>query len=693
MDLNNQNSPNEHYASWHAEITKVLDRHMPVRKMRVREKDAPYITAEWKEAIRKKRKFAKRHKRLQTEESLEKMRYWRNTATRLRRRAIKNYWRAKADDLKENPRSFYKAFAPFMNNKGKGEKDIMLKVGGNIVQDQYEVAETLAEYFSKIADNIGDIPESNQINNHASVINIKKKWNDNSFKFSKIKQDEVLETLKKINPNKATGFDLIPPRALKLAAKEVVTPLTLIYNQVIEQKEWPKDWKRGEWTPVHKKDDPLSKENYRPVTVLNSVDKIFEQLLCQQLKELSEATLDVFMSAYRSKYSCETTLIRLVEDWKRSLDRNETVAVLSTDMSKAFDSMYPPLLLAKLESYGLSRSSITLLESYFKDRENRVRIGNTISDWKSTDRGCPQGSALGPALWNLYQNDLFYEQTISQLSMYADDHQLYSSNQNVEEVINTLEQDGMTTAEWYRRNYLKGNLDKYKAMVMTRQKHEQNIRDVVIDNTNIQQEKNFKLLGVTLDKELNFTDHISSICTTTSRKIGVLTRMRKLIPIHAKLRIYKSAILPHFDYCNLVWHFCKVSDKNKLERINERGLRAVYCDYQSPYEELLKRAKLTTLYNRRLQNIGIFMYKIKNKLLPQTVIDLFSSPSHKYNLRNTDFSTISYNTVTYGRNSLRYLGPFLWTKFSSALRSSTSLQIFKNGIRKLNLTKLVNQQK
>ena len=108
------------------------------------------------------------------------------------------------------------------------------------------------------------------------------------------------------------------------------------------------------------------------------------------------------------------------------------------------------------------------------------------------------------------------------------------------------------------------------------------------------------------------------------QQIGILTRMRKLIPIHAKLQIYKSATLPHFNYCNLVWHFCKASDKNKLERVNKRGLRAVYCDYKSPYEELLKRAKLTTLYNRRLQNIAIFMYKIKNKLLPKTVMDLFT---------------------------------------------------------------------
>ena len=136
---------------------------MPIKKMRVRERDVPYITPEWKEVIRKKSKYAKRYKRLQTQESLDEMRYWRNTATRLRRRTIKNYWRTKAVNLKENSRSFYKAFSPFMSSKGKSDQDVILKVGDNTVQKQCEVAEILEEYFSRIAEDIGDIPNTETI--------------------------------------------------------------------------------------------------------------------------------------------------------------------------------------------------------------------------------------------------------------------------------------------------------------------------------------------------------------------------------------------------------------------------------------------------------------------------------------------------------------------------------------------------
>ena len=116
-----------------------------------------------------------------------------------------------------------------------------------------------------------------------------------------------------------------------------------------------------------------------------------------------------------------------------------------------------------------------------------------------------------------------------------------------------------------------------------------------------------KLLGVTIDNDLYFSEHISAICKKANRLIGVLMRLRKLIPTEAKLQSYKTAILPHLTYCSLVWHFCKASDRKKLERVNERGLRAVFCNWNLSYHNLLKRANLTTLH-KRLQDIACNIY-------------------------------------------------------------------------------------
>ena len=163
-------------------------------------------------------------------------------------------------------------------------------------------------------------------------------------------------------------------------------------------------------------------------------------------------------------------------------------------------------------------------------------------------------------------------------------------------------------------------------------------------------------------------------------------RLRNLIPAEAKLQLYKSDILPHLTYCHLVWHFCRASDTRKLERVQERGMRATFRDKQSSYNQLLERAKLPTLHNRRLQDICILMYKVKHNLCPRTVCNIFKTSNHSYSLRQTDFYLPNFNTVTYGRHSLRYLGPKLWSKLSSSERSSTSLYNFRLQIRKLSKT-------
>ena len=166
-------------------------------------------------------------------------------------------------------------------------------------------------------------------------------------------------------------------------------------------------------------------------------------------------------------------------------------------------------------------------------------------------------------------------------------------------------------------------------------------------------------------------------------------RLRNLVPCAAKLSLYKSSILPHLTYCHLVWHFCKSSDCRKLERVQERALRAVYKSKSESYQELLNRAKIPTLYNRRLQDIATLMYKVKHGLAPTIVSDMFNCKSQRYSLRNSDFNIPRFETVRYGKHSIRYLGPFIWAKLSTSLRTAPSLESFKSNIRKLDLSGLL----
>ena len=128
---------------------------------------------------------------------------------------------------------------------------------------------------------------------------------------------------------------------------------------------------------------------------------------------------------------------------------------------------------------------------------------------------------------------------------------------------------------------------------------------------------------------------------------------QSLIPTKAKLGLYKTSVLPQLTYCYTVWHFCKASDRRKLERVQERALRAIFNTKAHSYEELLNRENLSTLYNRRLQDIAILMFKVKNNISPLYVNRIFETVHKGYGLHNADFHRPRFNTVQYGKHALR----------------------------------------
>jgi len=692
----------DQYLYWNSLFNDILEQHAPLKSMKVRSNDVPYMTTEWKRAIRKKRRYANRYYKNPTLENLNLKNKWRNCATKLRRKAVKEYWKSKTDNLNSNPREFYKAFKPFIDTKchGTDSNVINLEINGNVVKDQIQVANHFAKYFSTMADdnNTTNQPttDQEQLKHHASVQSIltnKRIVNGPKFELQHITEAEVVKALNNLNPRKSMGHDLIPPLALKTASEAIAPSLNGIFNNCIKSRCWPTEWKKGILVPLFKKDNHLSVENYRPITLLSVMDKIFEQLISIRVSSFMEPRFCHSMTAYRKGHSCESTLVALSEDWKKRVDKGETVGVLSTDMSKAFDSVNQSLLLAKLQAYDFSDNTIDLFQSYFSERLCKVRLtSSTFSEWVEITRGCPQGSNLGPLLWNIYQNDLPYLIKNGDIMMYADDHQLYSSAKEVFKVEKTLNDEGISLSDWYNSNQLKANLSKYQVISIgpnANPNNNHNHMNVNMNNITIKQENTMKILGLSIDSNLNYSHHISQVCKRASQRVGILGRLKNLLPVKAKLRIYTSAILPILTYCHLVWHFCSGSDSRKVERVQERALRICFCNKTDTYESLLKKANINSLLNRRLQDICILMYKVKNGLCPSHISNLFDKTSTKYNLRNSDFIIPRFNTIKYGKHTIRYLGPTLWSKLSKELKNSSSINIFKNQIRKMNLSDII----
>ena len=372
--------------------------------------------------------------------------------------------------------------------------------------------------------------------------------------------------LESLDVNKATGHDGISAKILKAGDDEISLTLSILYNSCIKKGQWPCDWKKGDWTLIYKKDDRHAK-NYTPITVLSCVNKVFERLLGNQITTKYDDRLGGGLTTYEKHNSCETSLIGLVEDWKFARDNRPLVGILSTDMSKAFDSLHPPLMLCKLKAYGFQDRALDLLRSYLCSRLGRVRIGSVTRSWRNVERGCPQGSVLGPLLWNTFQNDLSYNLD-SGLSLYADDHQIYVKGKDMCTIVAKLQESATLATDWYDSNRLHGNHKKYRTMNIRNKRVKYDDKaSITVNGKDIMESENLELLGVPIDCGLNFYNfHISNVCKKSSQRKGVIMRLRNLIPTEAKLHLFKSAILPHLTYCHLVWHFCRASDTHRLDR-------------------------------------------------------------------------------------------------------------------------------
>ena len=251
----------------------------------------------------------------------------------------------------------------------------------------------------------------------------------------------------------------------------------------------------------------------------------------------------------------------------KALDDNHNVGTIGMDLSKAFDCMPHGLLLAKLFAYGVAPNACLFISTYLKNRMQRVKIMGTSSDWATINRGVPQGSVLGPLLFNIFLNDLFYLPLNSALVNYADDNHLCNSNKNLDVLQKELESDCARAVQWFTENQTTANSGKFQSILLSRHNIETfniNIGDHIISRNNT-----LKILGITLDEKLNFNEHIRNICQTSSRQINALRRISKFLNQQCREKVYKSFINANFGYCPLVWMLCGKCNLRKIEKLQE----------------------------------------------------------------------------------------------------------------------------
>ena len=688
------------YCTFQTALKLTLDKHAPQKTCTVRANNAPFLNKTLRKAIMNRSRFKNKYLKDPSITNLNTYRRQRNVCLSMLRKSKRVYFDSlNISNINDN-KKFWKSIKPYCSEKCNIKSKIILIENNEIISDDETIAEVMNNYFVNITKHL-DIPQKGDNQDkmgvdgaiksfeyHPSVISIKNNVTYTSlFNFSLVGENQVKQEILKLNPSKATGCDYIPAKILKICCNTITSYLTNIFNyNILVSKEFPNELKLAEIFPIFKKDEIHLKENYRAISILPAISKIFERLLDTQIMEYMNSKLSPLLCGFRKGYNTQHPIIRLIEKLRSALDKGETGAVLLMDLSKAYDCLDHCLFIAKLKAYGFSNASLEVIFSYLSNREQRVKMGNSFSTWKMIKLGVPQGSVLGPIFFNIFINDIFFFINEDNITNYADDNGIFSCNKDMEIVMNQITKDCKILNNWFTSNFLLANTKKYNICSFGNSEFcSLKIGDQFIQESSNNNE-NRKLLGIILDKKLNFDDQIEYLCKKATSKLQAVKRISNFLTRDKLKLIINSFVLSHFYYCPLVWMNCSRLSNAKINRIHERTLRLIYRDYTSEFKQLLLEDKSVTFHQKNRQTLAIEIFKTKNGLNPSFMKQVFKSNNiNNYNLRSEQHLILPRTkTVTYGLGSLKYMGYKTWNNVPITIRKLETMGQFKLEIKKWN---------
>ena len=363
--------------------------------------------------------------------------------------------------------------------------------------------------------------------NHSSITAITKRMKNLgnfTFSFNFISHDDIVKELNKLKAKKASQKTDIPIKIVKENVGIISHFLYHNFNNSLSCFTFPTGMKYADVTPIHKKDDKTDKTNYRPISILPNLSRVHERLMYNQIYPYFDSVLSEFQCGFRKGFNAQHCLLTMVEKWRKTLDEGgETGAVLS-DLSKAFDRIDHNLIIAKLNAYGFEKRSLDFIHFYLTQRKQRTKADSDFSSCEILLSGVPQGSILGPLLFNIYICDMFFEipENID-FAGYADDNTPYTYSSKIEDVLSNLQGASEKLLSWFSANHLVANAGK--CHLLTRS---------------------------------NLPVDLARVCNNMD------TKKRSVL--------MKAFITSQFSYCPLVWMFHSRTLNNRINKIHEKEL-------------------------------------------------------------------------------------------------------------------------
>lgn len=471
-------------------------------------------------------------------------------------------------------------------------------------KDEKKLLDEMNKFFLK----------TNVLNNHKNT-DVAENINycDSSIFLNPVTEKEMYHYIIQLKNKKSTGCDEIPVDLLKKCAPILTLPLTHIINQMFQYGKYPQALKEAWVKPIHKKGEKNNFDNYRPISLLSNVNKIFERIIFDRVMQFFEKKkiLVEQQCGFRKGKSTIDALYRVLNSVIKSLNKNQITATLFLDLTKAFDTVNHNILLQKMERYGIRGITSKLFQSYLTGRIQRT-IGKgkngkqTISNALQVERGVPQGSILGPLLYIIYANDLI-KVTSNDTVMYADDVSVICVGSTPDECKSGVEKDLENLEKWFGKNNLTMNITKTKFIIF-REKHQHAI-NLIYHGENIKAQDTLPFLGIYLDRDLNWRPHIEYMATSLAKYCYALRILTRTIGSDASLTAYHAYVHSRLKYGIIFW--ANSVDVERIFIIQKKCLRTVFkLQYNESCRDIFRNNNILTLYC--LYIYECIMYVINN---------------------------------------------------------------------------------
>ena len=594
----------------------------------------------------------------------------RNNVNKLMRQAHRAYEQKICDNSKQKPKVFWSHVRSKM--KSSSTVSSLLdspKDENSLKHEDHEKANILQRQFCSVftKEPEGELPEF-QTRTDAVIADIL------------ITKEMIQKLLKELDQNKSFGPDEIHPMMLIQLSDHLSAPLAVIMNKSLTEGSLPKDWKNATVTPIYKNKGAKNLAvNYRPVSLTSVVCKLMESILRKHIMGhlLEQSLLSNKQYGFIGNRSTVTQLLYYLDKCCESTSRGNVVDSVYFDFAKAFDTVPHRRLCKKLAAYGIKGSILNWITSFLNGRSQSVKVNQSFSSRDAVVSGIPQGSVLGPILFVLYINDL-PESVVSFILLFADDTKIFKEINTIEDSL-SLQRDIDALVKWSEDWLLQFHPDKCHVLTIGKLSDIKHAHPYTLDGNQLEHVFEEKDLGIVIDSELTFDEHIAKQVKKANSILGVINRgFENLTPTIFKT-LYTAFVRPHLEYGQSVWSPKLRKQVNLIEGVQRRATRLVNRCRNMSYEERLRELDLPTLEFRRLFCDMVQIYKHIHYYDKSTIPDKLIKRSRPNRRHNQELTPNFANDGLRGSqtNSFYYRCIQSWNKLPQNVVEAKTIKVFK----------------